>query len=68
MFDIRQAPIFNTLTPSDSSEVAPYLLSEKFRKKQAIFAEGDPSEWFYIVRKGKVKITKLSNSLRKARR
>ncbi|TAN38602.1 MAG: Crp/Fnr family transcriptional regulator [Nitrospirae bacterium] len=60
MFDIRQVTIFNILTPADAKEVQPYLHTEKFKKKETIFAEGDPSEWFYVVKKGKVKITKLS--------
>jgi CRP-like cAMP-binding protein len=61
MFDIRQAPIFNTLSPNDAKEINPYLLHARFIKKETIFSEGDPSEWLYIVKKGKVKITKLSH-------
>jgi len=34
----------------------------KFKKKGVIFSEGDSSDWLYIVTKGKVKITKLSQS------
>lgn len=60
MFDIREVSIFNTLTPADVMEVAPYILTAQYRKKETIFSEGDPSEWFYIVKTGKVKITKLS--------
>lgn len=61
MFDIRQVTIFNTLSPEEAKEISIYFMPGKFRKKEAIFSEGDPSEWFYIVRKGKVKITKLSH-------
>ena len=43
-------------------EVKPYLSPAKFRKKEVIFSEGDPSDWLYVVIKGKVKITKLSQS------
>jgi CRP-like cAMP-binding protein len=60
MFDIRQVSLFSTLSPQDAREISPYLLPGKYRKKEAIFSEGDDSEWFYIVKKGKVKITKLS--------
>jgi len=60
MFDIRQVSIFNTLTPQEAREIHPYLVSDKFSKKETIFSEGDQSEWFYIVMKGKVKITKIS--------
>ncbi len=60
MFDIRKVSIFNTLSDRDAKEISPYLLTQRFRKKETIFSEGDPSEWFYIVVRGKVKITKLS--------
>ncbi len=60
MFDIRKTAIFDSLTEKDAREIAPYLLHEHYRKKETIFAEGDPSDWLYIVSKGKVKITKLS--------
>lgn len=60
MFDIKKVSIFNTLSPQEEKEVSRYLLTATFRKKEAVFSEGDPSEWFYIVKKGKVKITKLS--------
>ncbi len=61
MLDIKAVPIFNTLSAQEAKEVYPYLLSEKIQKKETIFSEGDPSEWLYIVKKGKVKITKLSH-------
>ncbi len=61
MFDVRQVEIFSSLNAQEAREISPYFLQGRFRKKEAIFSEGDPSEWFYIVRKGKVKITKLSH-------
>lgn len=60
MFDLRKVSIFNTLSHQDVKEISPYVVQESFRKKEGIFAEGDPSEWLYIVAIGKVKITKLS--------
>ncbi|KAF0143256.1 MAG: CRP/FNR family transcriptional regulator anaerobic regulatory protein [Nitrospirae bacterium] len=62
MVDFKKIPVFSTLNTSDAEEVKPYLMPAKFRKKEAIFSEGDPSDWLYIVTKGKVKITKLSQS------
>ena len=62
MVDLKKIPVFSTLNTSDAEEVKPYLMPAKFRKKEAIFSEGDPSDWLYIVTKGKVKITKLSQS------
>jgi CRP-like cAMP-binding protein len=61
MFDLRQVSIFNSLSPEDMKEISPYFLSGKYRKKEAIFSEGDTSDWLYIVKRGKVKITKISH-------
>lgn len=62
MTDVKKIPIFGTLNSSDMEEVKPYLIPAKFKKKEIIFSEGDPSGWLYVVTKGKVKITKLSQS------
>ena len=62
MIDFKKIPIFSTLNASDMEEVKPYLIPAKFKKKEVIFSEGDPSDWLYVVTKGKVKITKLSQS------
>ncbi len=60
MIDLKKIPIFGMLNASDMEEVKPYLIPAKFKKKEVIFSEGDPSDWLYVVIKGKVKITKLS--------
>lgn len=62
MIDLKKIPVFSTLSASDSHEVKPYLIPSRFKKKEVIFSEGDPSDWLYIVTHGKVKITKLSQS------
>lgn len=62
MIDFKKIPIFGTLNAYDMEEVKPYLIPAKFRKKEVIFSEGDPSDWLYVVIKGKVKITKLSQN------
>ena len=61
MFDLRNVTIFNTLGAQEIKEITPYFLNAKYGKKESVFSEGDPSEWFYVVKKGKVKITKLSH-------
>jgi CRP-like cAMP-binding protein len=60
MFDLRQIPFFSSLTPREAKEISGYFSEQEFNKRQLIFAEGDSSEWLYIVTSGKVKITKLS--------
>jgi CRP/FNR family transcriptional regulator len=61
MFDIRQVSIFSTLTSQEAKEIEPYLHTERYNKKESVFSEGDPSDWLYIVKTGKVKITKISH-------
>lgn len=60
MIDLSKISLFNALTPSEIKEIYPYITKVSFKKKDVIFSEGDPSDWFYIVLNGKVKITKLS--------
>jgi CRP/FNR family transcriptional regulator len=60
MVDLSKISLFNSLTPSEIKEITPYIIPFSVRKKEVIFSEGDPSDWFYIVLDGKVKITKLS--------
>jgi CRP-like cAMP-binding protein len=58
---IDKIELFNHLTDEELKELLPYLTASSFKKKDAIFSEGGVPEWFYIVSRGKVKITKLSN-------
>jgi CRP-like cAMP-binding protein len=60
MVDLSKISVFSTLSSPELKELAPYLIPASARKKDVIFSEGDPSEWFYVVTEGKVKITKLS--------
>lgn len=58
--DLKKIPIFSHLKENELKEIQPYLIKEKFKKKQEIFSEGDASDWFYILLSGKVKLTKIS--------
>lgn len=58
--DLKRIPIFSALNDEELKEIQSYLSKENFKKKQEIFSEGDPSDWFYILINGKVKITKMS--------
>ena len=61
MKNLNKIDLFKNLSEEELKELEPYLVMASFKKKDDIFAEGDPPEWFYIVSKGKVKITKLSH-------
>ena len=57
---LKELEIFRNLPDEELTELLPYLQTASFGKKEEIFSEGDPPEWFYIVMRGKVKITKMS--------
>src|SRR5271169_631622 len=59
--NLKKIELFKNLSDDELKELDPYLLRESVQKKKDIFTEGDQPEWFYIVSKGKIKITKLSH-------
>lgn len=61
MKNLKRIDLFKNLSDQELSELGAHISSESFKKKEAIFHEGEPPEWFYIVASGKVKITKLSH-------
>jgi CRP/FNR family transcriptional regulator len=61
MKNLKGIDLFKNLSDDELKELEPYLVTAKYGKKMDIFAEGEQPEWFYIVSKGKVKITKLSH-------
>jgi CRP-like cAMP-binding protein len=58
--NLKKIELFKNLSDDELKELDPYLIRESAQKKKEIFTEGDQPEWFYIVSKGKIKITKLS--------
>jgi CRP-like cAMP-binding protein len=58
--NLKKIELFKNLSDDELEELSSYLITESVKKKEEIFTEGDQPEWFYIVSKGKVKITKLS--------
>ena len=61
MNTIRKVSLFKDLSDAEFKELEPYLATVGFKRKETIFSEGEPPEWFYIVLSGKVKVTKLSH-------
>src|SRR5512147_1693060 len=59
--DLKNIDLFKNLFDAELKELTSYLVSTTYKKKEEIFSEGDQPEWFYILSKGKVKITKLSH-------
>ncbi|WP_353683579.1 Crp/Fnr family transcriptional regulator [Thermodesulfovibrio sp. 3907-1M] len=57
---LEEIAIFNELSNDDLRNLEKNLTIQSFKKRQVIFYEGDSAEWFYILLKGKVKISKFS--------
>lgn len=56
----RKAPIFSVLDNLQLSDVMGMIQRRRFKKGQVIFFEGDVSDKFYIINKGKIKIYKYN--------
>jgi len=61
MKNLKKIELFKNLSAEELKELEPYIDVSSFKKKETIFSEEDPPEWFYIVSTGKVKITKISH-------
>ncbi len=61
MKNLHNISLFKNLSNEELKELGAYLAAASYKKKEAIFSEGEPPDWFYIVSSGKVKITKISH-------
>ncbi|MBU5438768.1 Crp/Fnr family transcriptional regulator [Tissierella sp. MSJ-40] len=59
---IEIVPIFSSLTYEEKVEVAKITTDRTFEKGQMIYTAGDRGEKLYVIHKGKVKITRLSET------
>lgn len=53
-------PLFACLSEADRRELANHAVEVPIQKGQFIFREGDPADWFHIVKHGNVKCVKSS--------
>lgn len=56
----RKAPIFSVLDNEQLSEMMSMIIRRRYKKGQILFFEGDLSDKFYIINKGKIKIFKYT--------
>ncbi len=56
---LRVAPIFSRLTPADRRSVAEVAAIRSYAKGEAIFEQESPSDTFYAIATGRVKIFKM---------
>ncbi|MBC8104202.1 MAG: cyclic nucleotide-binding domain-containing protein [Cytophagales bacterium] len=54
-----EATLFPLLTPEQIAEIAPYGEEIRLGPNEILFREGDPEDAFFVVREGKIKITRI---------
>ena len=59
---IERVPIFSNLSSEEMLEIASIITDKTFEKGEMIYISGDSSDNLYIINKGKVKITRLTES------
>ena len=57
---LRTIPLFAAVGDDDLEAVASLLIERRFPKNKTIVEEGMPGDYMYVVREGRVKVTKLS--------
>lgn len=57
---LKGVSIFKDLSPEDLERVAHIVYERRYRKGQIIFAEGEPGAAFFVVKTGRVKVSKLA--------
>ncbi len=58
---VRNVPIFKGLNEDEISIIEEVINHQTFKKGEYIFQEGETSETLYVIHKGTVKISKLSD-------
>ncbi|HBI26183.1 MAG TPA: Crp/Fnr family transcriptional regulator [Peptococcaceae bacterium] len=59
---VYQVPIFNHLEDEQMAEIAEVIQSDAYKKGEIIYRAGDQSDSLYVVRSGRVRIYRLSES------
>lgn len=57
---LKKSEIFSDLSDKELKEISKLFVERVYRKDEYVFMEEDPSEWFYIVAEGRVKVIKHS--------
>ena len=55
-------PIFNHLNEEQMEKIMPRIKDAKFKKNELIYSGGDASDTLYVVRRGRIKLYRLSAS------
>ena len=58
---LESVPIFSDLSKSDLTKISDRMTQRSFTKNQMILLEDDLGQTFFVISKGSVKITRLSD-------
>lgn len=59
---LTMVPIFNHLNQEQMKKIMPRIKEAKFKKNELIYSGGDASDTLYVVRRGRIKLYRLSAS------
>jgi CRP-like cAMP-binding protein len=57
---LRSIPLFSHVADADLEQIASHLIERRYPRNTTIVEEGLPGDYMYIIREGRVKVTKLS--------
>jgi CRP-like cAMP-binding protein len=57
---LRAIPLFSRVVQADLEQIASHLIERRYPRNTTIVEEGLPGDYMYILREGRVKVTKLS--------
>jgi len=57
---LRTIPLFSSVSDEDLESIASLLIERRFPKNKTIVEEGLSGDYMYVIREGRVKVTKLS--------
>jgi len=58
---LRAIPLFSRVRDADLEDVASHLIERRFPKHSTVVEEGLPGDYMYVIREGRVKVTKASD-------
>ncbi len=58
---LRVIPLFSAVGDEDLERVADHLIERRFPKHKTIVEEGLPGDYMYVIREGRVQVSKLSD-------
>jgi CRP/FNR family transcriptional regulator/CRP/FNR family cyclic AMP-dependent transcriptional regulator len=57
---LRAIPLFSRVSDADLEDLASHLIERRFPKHTTVVEEGLPGDYMYVIREGRVKVTKAS--------